>query len=96
MDLARIDDQYVASAGLELLAVDGPQAATFPHELDFIVRMTMGSGAATGESAQQEDGDVHVAVVGPDELVGASLKWQVFLTNPVHCGRPPADGFQIM
>jgi hypothetical protein len=38
----------------------------------------------TSQGAEEEDGDVHVAVVGPDELVGAALKWQIVLTGTIH------------
>lgn len=41
MDLPSLDDENVTCTGLDFLSVDGPQTAAFPHELDFIVRMTM-------------------------------------------------------
>lgn len=84
MDLLGLDDKNVASAGLELLSVDDPETTAFPHELDFIVRMTMGSGATPRKGAEEEHGDIHVPVVGPDEVVRAALKWQVLLTDVVH------------
>jgi len=87
MDLPRLDDKNVTGAGFEFLAVDGPATPAFPHELDFIVGMTMGPGTTPGESAQEEDRDIDVPVLGPDELVRASLKGQVLLPNAVH----PAD-----
>jgi hypothetical protein len=31
--------------------------------------MTMGAGAIPGEGAQEEHGDLHVAVIGADELM---------------------------
>src|SRR6266516_3775304 len=61
MDLPRLDDENVASAGFEFLSVDGPEAPTFPDELDFIVRMTMGPGTTPGERAEEEGGDIDVA-----------------------------------
>jgi hypothetical protein len=76
VDLAGLDDENVARPGFEFLSIDGPETPAFPHELDFIIRMTMGSRATP-----------HVAVIGPDELVRASLKRQVLLTKAVH----PAD-----
>ena len=84
MDLPGLDDENVAGAGFEFLAVNGPEAATLPHELDFVVRMTMRPRATPGEGAEKEDGDIHVAVIRPNEVVRAALKWQVLLTDPVH------------
>jgi hypothetical protein len=87
VDLPGLDDENVTCAGFEFLSVDGPETAAFPDELDFTVRMAMGSRATPREGAEEEYGDTHVAVVGPDELVRAALKRQVLLTNSVH----PAD-----
>jgi len=84
MDLSSLDDEDVTRTGFEFLSVDGPEAATFPHELDFIIGMTMGSWATTRESAEEEHGDVHVAVIGSDKLMRAALEWQVLLTDTVH------------
>jgi hypothetical protein len=42
VDLTRLDDQNVTCSGFEFLPVDVPETAAFPHELDFIVRMTVG------------------------------------------------------
>jgi len=36
--------------------------------------------------AEEEHGDVHVAVVGPNEVVRAAMKWQVLLANYAACG----------
>jgi hypothetical protein len=74
VNLAGFDDQDVAGAGLELLAVYGPEAAAFPHELDFIVRMTMRSGAAARKSAREENGDVHAAMICTDEAMRTALE----------------------
>jgi hypothetical protein len=87
MYLSSLDDKDVTRAGLEFLAVDGPEAAALPHELDLIVGMSVGPGTASGKGAEEEHGDVHVAVIGPDELVRAAPKWQVLLADAVH----PAD-----
>jgi hypothetical protein len=87
VDLAGFDDQNVTRSGFELLPVHGPHTAAFPHELDLIVRMAMGSGTASREGAEEEYGDTHVALLGPDELVRAPLKGQVLLTDAVHRGR---------
>jgi hypothetical protein len=84
MDLPGLDDQNVTRAGFEFLPVDGPETATFPHELDFIVRVTVGAGTTPREGAEQEHGDIHVAVIGPDKVVRAALKRQVILTDPIH------------
>jgi hypothetical protein len=84
MDLAGLDDKNVTSTGFEFLPADGPEAAAFPDELDLIVRVTMGPGTPTGEGAEEEDGDLDVAVLGSDEVVRAPLKWQVLLTDTVH------------
>jgi hypothetical protein len=92
VDLPGLDDENVTRPGLEFLPVDGPETAAFPHELDFVVRMTMGSRTTTGKGAEEEHGDVHIPVVGPDELVRAAMKWQVLLTNAVHPADAPGHG----
>jgi hypothetical protein len=61
--------------------------------MDFVVRMTMGSWTTPGEGAEEEHGDVHIAVVGPDEVVRAALKRQVLLTNAVHPADAPGNGW---
>jgi hypothetical protein len=86
VDLPGLDDQNVTGAGLEFLAVDGPEAAAFSHELDFVVRMTVRPGAPPGESPEEEHRDIHVAVIGPDEVVRAALKREVLLADAVHLG----------
>jgi hypothetical protein len=84
MNLPRFNNKDVPGAGFEFLAVDCPKSSPFPDELDLIIWMTMGSGALSRESVEEELGDIDVAVVGPDELVRAALKWQVMLANAVH------------
>ena len=84
VDLPGLDDENVTGAGFEFLSVDGPQTATFPHELDFIVRMTMRPGPTPGDSAEEEHRDTYVAVIGPNEVVRAALERQVLLTDTVH------------
>src|SRR5262245_31599336 len=84
VDLAGLDHEDVAGAGLELFAVHHPQTTTLPDELHFVVRMTMRSRTAAGKRAEQEHRHVHVAVIGADELMRASLKRQVLLANSVH------------
>ena len=95
VDLTGLDDKNLTCASFEFFSVDHPETAAFPHELDFIVRMTMGTRTTPGEGAEEEYGDIHVAVIGPNEAVRATLKGQVLLTNAVHpdppssCLRPP-------
>ena len=74
MDFPGFNDQDVARSCIELLAVHYPEPAASSDELDFIVRMTMRTRAAAREGSQEEDGDVDVAMVHPDELVGAATK----------------------
>jgi hypothetical protein len=93
VDLAGLDDENVARTGFEFLSVDAPETAAFPHELDFVVRMTMRPRTTPGESAEEEHGDVHIAIVGPDEVVRAAMKWQVLLTNAVHPANAPGGGY---
>ncbi len=81
MDLAGLDDQDVAGTSFELLAVDGPETPTSSHELNFIVRVAVGTGAAAGQGTEEKRRDVHVAIVGADELVGAALEGEVLLLN---------------
>jgi len=90
VDLPGLDDENVTGSGFELLPVHGPETATFPHELDLVVRMAMGSGTTPGESAEEEHGDTHVPLIGSDEVMRAALKWQVLLTDTVHYMRPRA------
>jgi hypothetical protein len=86
VDLPGLDDQNVTGAGLEFLAVDGPEAAAFSHELDFIVRMTVGPGTPSGEGPEEEHRDIDVAVIGPNEVVRAALKREVLLADAVNLG----------
>jgi hypothetical protein len=79
VDLPGLNDKNVTGAGFEFLPVDGPETPAFPHELDFIVGMTMGPGTVPGKGAEEEDGDIDVPVLGSNEAVRAALKWQVLL-----------------
>jgi hypothetical protein len=88
VDLAGLDDKNVTCAGLEFLSVHGPHAAALSHELDFIVRMAMRSGTTPREGAEEKYGDIHVAIIGPYEMVRAALEWQVLLTHAVHFCAP--------
>ena len=78
-----LDDENVTGFGFELLPVHGPETATFPHELDLVVRMAMRPGPPPRERAEQEHGDIH-AVIGSDKVMRAALEWQVLLTDTVH------------
>src|SRR4051794_28388124 len=84
MNLARLDDEDIAGAGFEFLSVHIPQATALSHDLHFIVRMTMWPRPTPGLCAEKKDRDVHVAVVGADELVRAADEGQVFPANAVH------------
>jgi hypothetical protein len=55
MDLSRLDDEDVAGAGLELHSIHGPETAAFPDELNFIVRMAVGTGATPWQGSQKEN-----------------------------------------
>jgi hypothetical protein len=92
VDLTGLDDEDVTRSGFEFLSVDGPETAAFSHELDFIVGMTMGPGTTPGKGTEEEHGDIHVAVIRPDELMRAPLKGQVLLTYAVHPADAPVEG----
>ena len=47
VNLSSLDHENVPGAGLEFLTVDAPENSAFPHELDFIARM---SGPGTVQS----------------------------------------------
>jgi len=81
MDLSGLDDENVTGPCFELLSVDGPPTAPFSHKLDFIVRMTMGTRTTSGEPAEEEHGDIHIAIIGANEVVRAAPKGQIVLTN---------------
>src|SRR5262245_66570752 len=89
VDLARLDHEDITGAGFELLAVHVPQTTTFPHELHFIVRMTMRPGTAARQRAEEEHRHVHVTVIGADELVRASLERQILLPYSIHGADAP-------
>ncbi len=84
MDLTGLDDEDVTRAGLELFSVDNPESATLTYELYFIVGVAMRARATPGVSSEQEYRDVHVAMIGANELVRATLEREVLLPNSVH------------
>src|SRR2546426_5774112 len=67
VDLPGLDDENVTGSGFELLPVHGPETATFPHELDLVVRMAMGSGTLAGPA------DGHGALHAPEGREVASV-----------------------
>jgi hypothetical protein len=89
VNLSGLDHEDVACPRLEFIAIDVPESAPFPHELHFIVRMTMGSGPLPGEGPKEERGDIHIAVIGTNEVVGAAHKRQIFLADAIHPTDPP-------
>jgi hypothetical protein len=60
------------------------ETPAFPHELDFVIRMTMGPGTTPRKGAEEEDRDVDIPVLVAHELVRAALKRQVMLMDTVH------------
>src|SRR5262249_49476974 len=69
MDLSGFDHKDIARASLKGLAVHPPKAATFPYKLDFVIRVPMWSGTSAGLGTEQENGDIHVALFGANELM---------------------------
>jgi hypothetical protein len=84
VDLSSLDDEDVSGTGLELPTVHVIERPPLPHELHLVVRVPMWPRAATGGSGEEESGDVDVPIVGPDEVMRAAVKGQVFLANMVH------------
>src|SRR5262245_5732498 len=64
VNLACFDHENVSSAGFELLAVHRPESPALPHELDFVVRMTMGTWSSARHGAEEKYRHVDIAVVG--------------------------------
>jgi hypothetical protein len=90
VDLSSLDDQDIPRARLEFLSIHHVSAASLPDELDFIIRMAMGTWAPSWKGAEQEDGDVDIAVLGANELMRAAHERQVLLMNAIHRRRTPA------
>jgi hypothetical protein len=84
--LARLDDEDVAGLSLELLTVDLPDSTTFAYELHLIIWVTMRPGALSRKRAEEKDGDVHVSLIGTDELVRAPDEGQLLLSDVMHVG----------
>jgi len=82
--LARLDHQDVPRSSLELLPVDRPDPLPLLDELNFIVRMEVRLWTGAGHAVEQEDGDVHIALISPDEVVRAPSEWQCASLNSQH------------
>lgn len=67
VNLPRLDDENVAGPGLEFFFIHDPDAAAFPNELDFVVRMDMGAGTIAGRRPKDECRDADVTVYGPNK-----------------------------
>ena len=88
VNLTGLDHQNVSRPGLEFRPVDVPESPTGAHELHFIVRMTMRARPGSWGPVEEKCGDVHVPVIGPDEVVRAATEEEVFLTNAIHPTSP--------
>jgi hypothetical protein len=84
VDLSGLDDENVTGTRLELFAVHRPETAPRFHELDFVVRMTMRTRTAARERSKEKHGDIHVTVVGPNELMRAAPEGQIVPANAIH------------
>jgi len=84
VDLARLDNQNVAGAGFEFVAVHVPQSPAFTYELNFVVRVTVRSGPPARRRAEKVDRNIDVAMIGADKLMRAALKRQILLASPMH------------
>jgi hypothetical protein len=82
--LARLDDENVAGAGLELLTVHDIASAALLDELNLVVGMAMRARTASGLTVEQKGGDPDITLVGADEVVGAPAEGQIFLASAMH------------
>jgi hypothetical protein len=87
VDLARLDDEDVACARLEFASIHVPEPSSFSDELDLVVRVPMRSRSPARLGVEEEYRNVHVAVIGADELVGAADEREILLADTVHGGR---------
>lgn len=67
--LARLDDEDVPGAGLELLTIHHPEASPFLDELHLVIGMKVRARSGTRHSVEQEHRHVHVTAVGADEVM---------------------------
>ena len=75
VDLTGLDDEDVPGRSLEFDAVHVPPSPSGLDELDLVVGMPVRARPGARLSVEEENGDVDVAIVGPDEIVGAALEW---------------------
>jgi hypothetical protein len=83
MDLARLDDEDVAGAGLERLAIHGPPSAARLDELDLVVGMPVRTRTAARLPIEEIHADAR-AMVGAHEAVRAAGVRQVLLAESEH------------
>ena len=69
MDLPGLDHENIAGDCFEFLALDVIKAPPLPDELDFIVRMTMGTGTFPRKGAEKKGGYVDIAVLGANKVM---------------------------
>src|SRR5687768_10349733 len=84
VNLTRLDDEDVTGASLELFAIHVVPTAALSHELNLVVGMTVRAGTLPRQRAQQKHRNVHVTLVGADEVVRAPLERQILLANAMH------------
>ncbi len=84
VNLAGLNDQYVAGSGFKLLPIHRPKAAPCLNELDFVIRMAVRTRATAGKPIEEEYGDVDVPVLGTYKVVGAATKRQLALLDSIH------------
>ena len=84
VNLARFDDENVTRASFERVSVYNVFAAPRLDELNFVVGMTMRTGAAPCLTVEQEHRDRDVSVVSADEIVRAPAMRQIRYSKFVH------------
>jgi hypothetical protein len=84
VDLARFDDENVAGAGLEFLAVHDVPSAARLDELNLVVWMAVRTRTAAGLTVEQKNRHADVALIRADEMVRTAAKGQIFPPHLVH------------
>jgi hypothetical protein len=84
VDLTGLDDENVPGARLELLTFYGPEPPAGLNELYFVVGVTMGSRSASWLTMEEKIGDVYVALIGANEVEGATPMRQLRLSYTKH------------
>ena len=79
VDFAGLDDEDLSCPCFELTAVNGPQPAAGLDELHFIVRMPVRTRSAAWRAVEEKRRQVHVAILGADEVMGTSSVWKFML-----------------